>query len=980
MLLGSRSIVVALSLVVCCAATLSAAEGPGPRFESDVLPIFKQKCVECHNPTARKGGLDLTTPQGVVKGGESGQVFEAGKSADSLLYEMVHDGLMPPDGKKPLTEAEKKQLKTWIDSGARFADANAGRKTVTQHDVLPILLLRCTVCHGANVQQAGLDLRSKSGLLKGGKSGPAIVLGKPEESLLIKRIHAQEMPPPKKLVDAGVRPVEASELETLEEWIRTGAREAAVDGGRANGRPDPLVSDADRQHWAFRKPVRPAAPAPREANRVRNPIDAFVLKALEGKRLSLNEEAERLTLIRRVALDLTGLPPEWSDVEAFLADGSPRAYETMVDKYLASPHYGERWARYWLDLAGYADSEGKRSADPLRPDAWRYRDYVVRAFNSDKPYDRFLLEQLAGDELADYDAAERPSQELVDNIIATGFLRMAPDGTGSDIVNTAVERMEVIADEMEVLGSSVLGLTLKCAQCHTHKYDPIPQRDYFRIVAVFKGAYDEHNWLTPSSVAGQTKGVGGRRQITLKDPAELAAWEQAKQKVAAQVKKLKDDLANFQRERVATSRREALAALPEAERDAVAKLLETPATERTVEQKALAEKYEKRFTRDIEAVVAAEAPVKTKVADVDKKVKALEANAPPEPSIRALWDRGEPSPTYIYRRGQVNNPGELVEPGVLSALSDGKTPFVASPPWEGAKKTGRRLAFARWLVSPEHPLTARVMVNRVWKYHFGEGLVRTLDNFGKTGERPSHPELIDWLACEFVAQGWSLKQLHRLILTSSTYRQTSQVDDEKLRVDPENRLLSRMPLRRLDAEALYDSLLAVAGKLDRKPFGAPDAVEVRADGLVTPKAHGDGSWRRAIYVQQRRKEMPTFLETFDLPQMIPNCVERPNSLVAGQALHLWNDGQVRQLATAFAARLRSETNGDLDVAIERAFQLALSRTPRSEERVAATETVQKLTSAWQAALSEKDRDQAPLKALASFCHTLFNSAAFTFVD
>src|SRR5205085_1222204 len=443
---------------------------------------------------------------------------------------------------------------------------------------------------------------------------------------------------------------------------------------------------------------------------------------LEEKGLTLSPEADRATLLRRAYLDLTGLPPEPAEVREFLADPAPDAYERLVDRLLASPRYGERWGRYWLDLAGYADSEGKREQDLPRPHAWRYRDYVIRACNADRPYDRFLLEQLAGDELADHEKAPEITPEVYDNRVATGFLRMAPDATWANITGFVPDRLEVIADEIEVLGSAVMGLTLKCARCHSHKFDPIPQRDYYRLADVFKGAYDEYDWLKPDVRPGLgpvSQDVLGGRHLPHVTTRERRAWQAHNARI----------------------------------------------------QKEIALKSG-RAGKD------------------SARIKGLRARLLPEPRVQALWDRGQPSPTYVYRRGDPLLPGRLVGPGVPSVLTDGKTPFKVEPPWPGAKKTGRRLAFARWLTRPDHPLTARVIVNRLWKHHFGNGIVRTLGNFGKAGTPPSHPELLDWLAVELMRRGWSLKEMHRLMMISSTYRQSSAVTPAHEKLDPDNVLLS----------------------------------------------------------------------------------------------------------------------------------------------------------------------------------------------
>ncbi|MGD9648854.1 MAG: DUF1549 and DUF1553 domain-containing protein, partial [Pirellulales bacterium] len=597
-------------------------------------------------------------------------------------------------------------------------------------------------------------------------------------------------------------------------------------------------TDEDRSFWSFRPPVAAPLPEVASADRAGNPIDAFVLAKQEARGLGLAPPADAAALARRAYLDLIGLPPSPEELEAFVNDTDPLAYPRLIDRLLESVHYGERWGQYWLDLAGYSDSEGVQNADDARPHAWRYRDYVIRAFNSDKPYDRFLLEQLAGDELADY-SSEPLTPEVFDNLVATGFLRMAPDGTYAPITGFVPDRLEVIDDEIEIFSSAVLGLTIKCARCHSHKFDPIPQRDYYRLAAVFKGALDEHDWVAPRT--------GG----------------------------------------------------PDQPKDAEASLL---------------------------------------------RVVPPDGGEPV--AIRAVWDRGEPSPTYILRRGNYLTPGPLVGPGVPSVLTDGHTPLAVEPPWPGAKPTGRRLALARWVTSATNPLTARVMVNRVWKHHFGEGLVRSLDNFGKAGEPPTHPELLDWLAVYFVEHGWSVKELHRLMMTSAVYRQSSQVDEPLLAADPQNELLTRMPLRRLEGEVLRDSLLAVSGRLNPTPFGPPDGLTSRPDGLVTANPGADQRWRRSIYVLKRRSQPLTMLQNFDVAGMSPNCVLRSESIVAPQALQLTNSELVHEWSQSLARRIWDEVGDDAAAQVDRAYRLLAGRRPTPAEAQIARQSLAQLSAKW----------------------------------
>ena len=976
--------VVCLSLSVARDGAVNAKEPvrniTAPSFETDVLPIFKAKCVACHHSKSGKAGLDLTSLTGVLKGSESGKITVKGRPDNSLLYEMIREGQMPPEGKTSLTTSEVETIRRWIQTGTHTQAKTAGTPAdrVTQHNILPILYQCCTACHGLRRKEGGLDLRNKAAMLKGGKSGPAMVPGKPEQSLMLKRIRTFEMPPPSLVVDSGVKLIEASEIALVEKWIKQGALEVEIKPDAATTLPDSLVTDEDRRFWSFQPPKRPAVPTVKSRHRVGNPIDAFVLQKLAANGYSLSPRADRLTLIRRVAFDLTGLPPTWDEVERFVADKSPNAYGAMLDRYLCSPHYGERWGRYWLDVCGYADSEGKKSDDATRRHAWRYRDYVIRAFNADKPYDRFLTEQIAGDELVDYENAPRITPEIMDNLVATGFLRMAPDGTGYDVVNAVTQRLEVIVDEIDIFGSSVLGLTITCARCHSHKYDPIPQRDYYRLVAIFKGAYDEHDWLKPSLLAGKYKNTGRSLPYVISD--ERQRWKLQKQPIDSQIDKLKVDLESTRRRLVEKHLSARLEKLPQKLHDDLRKMLSTPADKRSEVQKYLASKFEKQLRIDTGTLERLEPEYDNLLSATEQRIKELHAQIPQEPRIRALWDRGVPSPTYIYRRGEFTNPGRLVGPGVPSVLTDGMTPFVAKPPWPGAQKTGRRLALAEWLLQPTHPLTARVMVNRIWKHHFGRGIVTSLENFGYTGARPTHPELLDWLATEFITGKWSIKHMHRLMLTSNTYRQVSTITPELERFDPDNQWLARMPLRRMEAEVLRDSILLVAGKLDRRRFGPPAPVDVQTNGLVT-SVGTDRGWRRSIYVQQRRTQIPTILENFDLPQMIPNCIERPDSSVVAQTLHLMNNTMLQKQPRHLAERVHTEVGANPYQQVERIYRVSLSRPPSEIERKLGQNTIAELTKQWENHLGGEATDgEGARRALAKYCHTIINSAAFLYID
>jgi hypothetical protein len=975
---GSRRAALLAWVAGSLAWAFQAPAGKPPVFETDVEPVLKANtCLGCHGSSLKIKDLNLSTFEGVRKGSESGAVVVPGKPDESRLFQMVHDGKMPPGGKTRVSDADLAVIRNWIESGARSESQSAeAAEAVDQDDIIPILYLRCTPCHGLRRQEAGLDLRTKAAMLKGGKSGPAFISGKPDQSLIVEKIKSGEMPPKKLLLDAKVKPVAPAELDKIARWIAEGAPEVAEPPDLASTDQDPLVSAKDRQWWAFQPPRAASVPQVHHGDLVRNPIDAFVLAKLEAKGLSLSAEADKLTLIRRATFDLTGMAPEPAEAKAFLADQSPNAYEKLIDRLLASPRYGEHWARYWLDAAGYADSEGgKMTSDDPRPLAWRYRDYVIRSLNADKPYDRFLLEQIAGDELADYEHAPKITQELMDNLIATGFLRMAQDSTNEPPVDYVDDRLDVISDELDVFGSTVMGLTVRCAHCHSHKYDPLPQRDYYRLAAVFKGAYDENDWMPPLH---KDKDPG--RVLPYIDPEatpyQLLARAQQREDhnsdIERQVAALKSTLesnAEPIKKKILDQR---LSQLPKGIEADLREIAGTAPDKRTEVQKYLAQKFEAVLKIEPADLMAADPAYREAANNTDREVRILEAKLIPEDKIRALWDRGEPSPSYLLRRANSASFGPLLNPGVPSALAAGIEPYKIVEPWPGAHSTGRRLALAKWLVQPNHPLTARVIVNRIWAQHFGAGIVKSVGNFGRMGTPPTHPELLDWLAVNFVQQGWSMKALHRLIMTSSTYRQSSAVTPEMEKADPDGMLLSRMRMRRMSAEMLNDSFIQIAGVLDERRFGPPDPVFVRDDGLVDP-IEGEHGQRRSIYMQQRRSETPTLFESFDFPQLNPACLERSRSNVATQALGLLNDGMVRKLADAFATRVEKEAGDDPAHQVEQAYWIALGRPPSPGEKKISLESVAELRRLAGA-------EQANHKALVKFCHMIMNSAAFLYID
>ena len=832
-----------------------------------------------------------------------------------------------------------------------------------EKDILPLFRAHCLKCHGDKKQKADLDLRTPAALLKGGETGPAMKPGSADASLLWEMISKDKMPPER---EAKLTPEQKAVVRA---WIEAGAKGHAAPPASAEGLIDRQVTDEDRDFWAFRKPARPPVPEVRRRDRVRNAIDAFLLAALEKQGLSMSPEADRVRLLRRVFYDLVGLPPSPEESEAFLSDPSSSAYERLVDRLLADPRYGERWGRHWLDLAGYADSEGILDADYVRSAAWRYRDYVIRAFNADRPYDRFLREQIAGDELVDYRTAYRTQKELspevVEGLVATGYLRCASDTSRPDFVsikNAPGYYYQTLDDTLRIVGSSTLGLTVHCAKCHSHKYDPIPQTEYYRLQAVFMGAYRPQKWVPQVE----------RRLLEATEVQEKEAKEH-NAKVDAVVAPLRKQIQELQKQFGERLFAERLAKLPEAIREDVKAALATEAAKRTEVQKYLAEKFQKELRPDaaaLQKLLPETYPdYKTRLQPLDASVKAEEAKKRTFPEIRALYDLPGDVETRLLRRGNYLDPGPAVSPGVLSVLA-APQPFVWEPGGKEAPTAGRRKAFAEWLTQPDHPLTARVLVNRIWLQHFGEGIVSTPDNFGRTGSPPSHPELLDWLATEFVANGWSLKALHRLMIVSSAYRQTSTKDPaaRAQKVDPTNRLLWRQRMRRVEAEALRDAILSVAGTLNAERFGPPVPIQRRGDGEVVTADDSQGR-RRSVYLQVRRSQPLSILQAFDQPVIETNCTRRVVSTVSSQALVLLNSDFMIRQAEAFADRILRQSPGD---SAGHAVLLAFARPATADERALLGRFLEA-----QAGRYEKD---APRRALSDLCHMLLSANEFAYVD
>ena len=991
---------VVLAGLVLSSGASGAARSGLPTFKADVLPILAENCLMCHGQEPRQGGLDLQSLASLLKGGESGAAIVVGNPDQSLLMEKLVTGQMPPGG-KALSADDIQRIRSWIERGSpEEYDMNLGSEgtgpsalpAVSEKDVLPIFQVRCVACHGKRRQEGGLDLRTRASRLKGGRSGPAVLPGRPDHSLVIQKIESGEMPPVELQLANSVRPPTGAELKLLRRWIADGARPASPVSAVAAGHGAAGVTEDDRRFWSFQPPVRPSIPEVRAQERVRTPVDAFLLEKLEAKGLGFSPEARPLKLLRRAYLDLVGMPPSAAEVESYLQDRRPDAYEQMVERLLSSSQYGERWGRYWLDLAGYSDSEGFGAHDRFRNYAWRYRDYVIRSFNQDKPYSQFLIEQIAGDELGDY-RREAVTQELIDRLAATGFLRTTPDPTDAPERGFIAERMTVIADEIEVLTSAVMGLTVKCARCHDHKYDPISQKDYYRLSAILQASYDPYEWLPPK-----------KRRIEIGLEKEMQAVAAHNKPLKVEIQSLEERFLKEAAPFVERLLEERLADLPVALREEVRNLAHTPRNyegselnrkflvvkelpedESSEVRRYLARKFKKTLeigSRDLNRHFP---DFEEKMEDFRKQLDDVKGKLRPQPYVRALMDTGgRPSTTFLLQRGNPLSPGEAVTPGVPAVLTDGLIPFRVHPQAGGRDSSGRRLALARWLTQPNHPLTSRVIVNQVWLRHFGRGLVPSPSNFGRSGEPPTHPELLDWLATEFVSEGWSIKALHRLMMTSTAYRQTSRVGREALELDPENMLLSRMRRGRLDAEALYDSILKVTGRLDPTPFGPPDPLETKPDKEVVAKGSKAG-FRRSIYTQQRRYDPVSLLEAYDLPRMTPNCLERKNSTVATQVLHMMNGSTVWAHSRYMAGRIIDKVGYDPERQAAQVYLQILSREPTEWELSRSRAALEQFASHWRNRLRD-DRDPTPVRwkarwqALASLCHTLLNSAEFSFVD
>ena len=766
--------------------------------------------------------------------------------------------------------------------------------------VLGVLERRCAACHGPG-GMSGLNVTTREGLLAGGKRGPSVVPGDAEASLLVQVVdgtHELKMP-------MGREALPAEEVEALREWVRAGA---------------PWGEKIDGEWWSFRSPVKAAPP-----DEQKNPVDAFIDATLEAKGLEPLPRADRRTLIRRAYFDLHGLPPSPDAVDAFVQDQSSNAWPKLIDELLASPRYGERWGRHWLDVVRYADTGGFET-DIYFPNAWRYRDYTIESFNQDKPYDRFVREQIAGDELwpddlearGGYDIPEEKLEHL-ESRIGTGMYTIGPVYHEAALDGRQL-RYEWLTDVVDTTGLAFLGMTVGCARCHDHKFDPVSQRDYHRMMAIFAGSEPrEEPVVHQMNQLGFYSGYPKLLRVEELKSAVKRIDSGARRRLVKSVE------ARFSDEVVSAYRK------PKAERSDVerelAAQLEGALTEAGLKENASGKEVDFSYTpqerEERERLIRelGEAALKARFTMDTATVLG-----------RAAVDY----PVRMTSRGDFRATGEVVQPGLPRALGQGNV-----PPGEGAV-LGRRSALAEWLTSPDHPLTARVMVNRIWQGHFGRGLVATPNDFGKQGDPPTHPELLDWLAVEFRENGWKLKRLHRLIMTSDAYQRASGPHEGNAATDAGNRYVWRMNRRRLEAEAMRDSVLAVSGSLNLKMGGRPVVPPLSSDEMqgmwsldqwpvaLDPREHD----RRSVYLYVKRSFPMPMLTTFDAPDSSQSCSRRDVTTVAPQALAMLNSDFMTEQARRLGERLREEGEGP-EQWIANAWRLTLGRVPRPDEVAAA---------------------------------------------
>jgi hypothetical protein len=818
-------------------------------------------------------------------------------------------------------------LAAFVGGAGRAADG-----ALYEAEVRPILEQHCLKCHGGEPKiKGGLRLTSRADVLTGGDTGPAVTLDKPADSLLLKAVNyadGLEMPPKGKLPQ--------KDIDTLTRWVAAGlpwspaAAPAAVSKAPAHEKRGGVVTPAARRYWAYQPIKRPAPPEIRNPkSQISNPIDAFVVAKLNEKGLVPAAPADPVALVRRAYYDLTGLPPTPEQADAFVRDPSPRAYELLIDTLLDSPHYGEKWGRHWLDLVRYAETNGYERDTP-KPHAWRFRDYVIQSFNTDKPFDRFLKEQLAGDEL---------DRDDPDCVIATGYYRLGLwDDEPADPLQA---RFDELDDFVATTAQVFLGMSMNCARCHEHKIDPIPHADYYRFLAFFA---DVPRY-------GMTKSFSSRTSLTDITPkARRAKYEAERERRLGRIEEL-------------------TAAMTALEDAAIKKL---PAEDQRAaegpDRPLVVAKLPRFFTRE-------------QLNDYRRHKNEIDRlKRQPQPGELALSVNNcptAPPPTHVLVRGNPHSPGAEVAPGFPQVL--GVPDPVIPAPGPDAKSSGRRTVLADWIAAPDNPLTARVLANRIWQHHFGRGIVPTPNDFGQFGEKPTHPELLDWLAGELVEGGWRLKRLHKLIMTSATYRMSSAGDPKALAADPANTLFWRFPMRRLTAEEVRDSALAVSGQLNLKAGGPSVYPPIPKEVLHGQSMPGQG-WgssppaeanRRSVYVHVKRSLLVPVLAVHDQADTDSTCPVRYTTTVPTQALGMLNGDFTREQAAALADRLKREAHGDVAAQVRRAIRLTTARVPGDEEVRRDVAFVREM---------EEKQGMSADEALKCYCLLALNANEFVYLD
>lgn len=792
---------------------------------------------------------------------------------------------------------------------ATTAALHAENATVSfARDIKPLLARRCFSCHGPTAREGGLRLDKPDTALAELDSGlHAIVPGHIEQSALVERVSASDeterMPPEGK-------PLSPKEIETLKQWIAAGAKW--------------------EKHWAFVPPQPHSPPSVRNKTWVQNAIDAFILARLEQAGLAPAPPADKRSLARRAYFGVTGLPPTNAQVESFLGDTAPDAWPRLVDSLLASAHYGERWARHWLDLVRFAETNSFER-DGLKPNAWKYRDYVIRALNDDKPYDRFLREQLAGDEL---------DEVTDDSIIATGYYRLGIwDDEPADPLQARYDEFD---DIISTTSQAMLGLTVGCARCHDHKIDPIPQADYYGLLAFIAD-------VTPYA------------DLYERAPGRNSQWDMSKPDERARRTELhdKEDLI-----------RKEMRAIEEVgiQRMSVAdqEISRTPDREQLLKDKLEQQLNVSEWGQYQETAKRLES--------TREEIKKLPA---PKSALALAKCDPRPKPTHIMLRGNPHVSGDTVEPHFPALFGD-VVPAIPQAA-EGARSAGRRRVLAEWIASPQNVLTARVIVNRVWQHHFGRGLVRSANNFGELGTPPTHPELLDYLALWLVDHNWQLKPLHRLIMTSNAYRMSSAVNARALAADPTNELFWRFDMRRLSAEEIRDAALVTSGQFNPAMFGPGFYPKLSQEILATQSRPGDG-WgqstpesqaRRSIYIHLKRSLLPPLLTAFDFPDVDSSCEDRFKTTQPGQALAMINGEFLNEQASKLATRVATEAGPEPRAQVAQAIRLALERPATDEEVADGLELLKRLAN---------ERGQKPADALKYWCLTVLNLNEFIYLD